>query len=76
MFIQTSNSKFNGYLRKLWDEEVKFSRELDDEHIEHCINSDYKYKIFYATGQNYHFDNTDSINFYDAVSIKYNFLKF
>ena len=37
---------------------------------------DDKYKIFYATGQNYHFDDTDNINVYDAVSITYYHLNF
>ena len=70
-FIQTSNSIVNGYPRKLWEENVKFSREPNDEDIQHCLDSDYKYKIFYATGQNYIFDNVDSINVYDAVSFIY-----
>ena len=75
MFIQTSNSKFNGYLRLLWDEDVKFSRDSDDEDIIHCHNTDYKYKIFYATGQNYIFEDVDDINIYDAVSITYYYTK-
>lgn len=56
-------------LRSLWDETVRFdtsgrdSSELDS--IEHCKRTDYKYKIFYATGQNYTFNQF--INRDDAV---------
>ena len=39
------------------------------ESIEHCDASDYKYEIFFASGQKHEFAQNDSINIYNAVSI-------
>ena len=44
-------------------------RQMEDdekESREHCDNSDYKYKIFYKTGQIYNF--TEEPDYYSAVS--------
>ena len=38
------------------------------ESIEHCDASDYKYEIFFASGQYHEFAQNDSINIYNAVS--------
>jgi hypothetical protein len=47
-------------LRSLWDETIKVdTSRLDSselESIEHCRHSDYKYFIFYVSGQNYTFN--------------------
>ena len=41
------------------------------ESIEHCDASDYKYEIFFASGQYHEFSISDySVNKYNAVSIK------
>ena len=46
------------------------SKEMMKKKITHCKNSDYKYKIFYAVGQNYTYQKQRYIgNTYDAVSL-------
>ena len=35
--------------------------------MEHCENSDFKYKIYFASGQNYTFPQNDTLNIYNAV---------
>jgi hypothetical protein len=59
-------------LRRLWNEDVYFRPQREnepDDSITHCENTDYKYKIFYAVGQEYTY-RKDSIinNQIDAVS--------
>ena len=70
--FQSLNFKSKYNIRKLWEEEVNFRPIRDEEEkdsIEHCQKSDYKYKIFYAVGQNYNFPKNGTINnLYDAVS--------
>ena len=60
----------NSSLRKLWNERVEYdSSRLTNEELDslnHCINSDYKYFIFYTTGQTYEFK--EYINEGNAVS--------
>jgi hypothetical protein len=60
----------NSSLRKLWNEKVEYdSSRLTDEELDslnHCINSDYKYFIFYTSGQTYEFK--EFINEGNAVS--------
>ena len=59
-------------MRRLWEEKVNFRPKRDKEpedSIKHCTNTDYKYKIFYAVGQEYTYKNTKYIdNIFDAVS--------
>ena len=54
------------------NEDVFFGRsgqnDEEKESIEHCDSSDYKYKIFFASGQHHEFAQNDSINIYNAVS--------
>ena len=38
-----------------------------EESFEHCLNSDYKYKIFYKTGEEYIFDEDEIIDKFSAV---------
>ena len=59
-------------MRKLlWEGLVKYGRETDGESIEHCRASDYKYEIYFASGQYHEFSISDySVNKYNAVSIK------
>ena len=71
IFLQLSLSNFKGHLRKLWNEDIDegLYRKIDsaeEESIKHCKNSDYKYFIYYVTGQNYTFDQY--INYDNAVS--------
>ena len=71
-FILTnSTSKIN--LRKLWNEDIEYddSRRSEDEQdsIDHCRNSDYKYFIHYVTGENYTFTKGSLINKDNAVRI-------
>ena len=65
-------SKNSTFLRKLWNEDVFFGRsgqnDEEKESIEHCDSSDYKYKIFFASGQHHEFNQNGSINIYNAVS--------
>ena len=46
-------------LRKLWNERIDYDDSQrtpeEKESINHCVNSDYKYFIFYVTGQTYEF---------------------
>jgi hypothetical protein len=60
-------------LRQLWNEDIEFGRAgKDDEEkdsIEHCHSADYKYKSYFAFGQNYNFIQNDTLNLYNAVSI-------
>ena len=35
--------------------------------MEHCDNSDFKYKIYFASGQNYTLTQNDTLNIYNAV---------
>ena len=60
----------NSSLRKLWNERVEYdSSRLTNEELDslnHCINSDYKYKIFYKAGEEYNY--TETPDFYSAVS--------
>ena len=62
------------FLRKLWDETIRFDTTYRNneelESIEHCRDSDYKYFIHYVAGQNYTFNQF--INRDNAV--KSNFL--
>ena len=57
-------------MRKLWEEDVNYYRtgrnSGEEESIEHCQNSDYKYKIFYKTGEIYNY--TEEPDYYSAVS--------
>ena len=75
LFILTkaSNLKNKKTLRQLWNEDIQFGRDgKDDEEkdsIEHCHSADYKYKSYFAFGQNYNFAN-DTLNIYNAVSIE------
>jgi len=47
------------FLRKLWNERIDYDDSQrtseEKESIEHCVISDYKYFIFYITGQTYEF---------------------
>jgi len=56
--ITISSSK-NISLRKLWNERIEYDDSgrtpEEKESIEHCVISDYKYFIFYTTGQTYEF---------------------
>ena len=72
-FVSTkaSNLKNKNTLRKLWNEDIDegLYRKIDSDEkdsIKHCKNSDYKYFIYYVTGQNYTFD--EYINYDNAVS--------
>ena len=75
LFILTkaSNLKNKKTLRQLWNEDIQFGRSgKDDEEkdsIEHCHSADYKYKSYFAFGQNYNFAQNDTLNIYNAVSI-------
>ena len=40
----------------------------EQDSIDHCKDSDYKYKIFYAVGQTYIYPDLDSIDDINAVS--------
>jgi len=64
------NPKFKDIIRKLWEEKVDYKRKIvdsdEEKSIEHCINSDYKYKIFYKAGEEYNY--TETPDFYSAVS--------
>ena len=71
ILLQLSFPNFKGHLRKLWNEDIDegLYRKIDsaeEESIKHCKNSDYKYFIYYVTGQNYTFDQY--INYDNAVS--------
>ena len=70
MFIQQLKSQYS--IRRLWEEKVKFRDKRDKEpedYIAHCDSSDYKYKIFYAVGQDYTYTKNSLINNeYNAVS--------
>ena len=69
---QSPNSKYSGFLRKLLNEDVQYGREGNDEEkesLKHCDNSDYKYKSYFAYGQNYEFIQNNTLNIYNAVSI-------
>ena len=74
-FISTkaSNLKNKKTLRQLWNEDIDFGRsgKDDDEKdsIDHCHSADFKYKSFFAFGQNYNFAQNDTLNIYNAVSI-------
>ena len=76
LFILTkaSNLKNKKTLRQLWNEDIQFGRDgKDDEEkdsIEHCHSADYKYKSYFAFGQNYNFAQNDTLNIYNAVSKK------
>ena len=76
LFILTkaSNLKNKKTLRQLWNEDIQFGRSgKDDEEkdsIEHCHSADYKYKSYFAFGQNYNFAQNDTLNIYNAVSIE------
>ena len=49
---------------------MKYGRKTDGESIEHCRASDYKYEIYFASGQYHEFSmNNYAINTYNAVSI-------
>ena len=70
--IQLESKIFKGLLRKLWDEEVPFDKnsisdknERDD--LVHCERSDFKYFIYYISGEPYNFTEIKNINFDDAV---------
>ena len=75
LFILTkaSNLKNKKTLRQLWNEDIEFGRSgIDDyekDSIEHCHSADYKYKSYFAFGQNYTFIQNDTLNIYNAVSI-------
>ena len=75
LFILTkaSNLKNKKTLRQLWNEDIEFGRSGRDpdekDSIEHCHSADYKYKSFFAFGQNYNFVQNDTLNIYNAVSI-------
>ena len=77
LFILTkaSNLKNKKTLRQLWNEDIEFGRNgIDNEEndsIEHCHSADYKYKSYFAFGQNYNFaqNDTGTLNIYNAVSI-------
>ena len=75
LFILTkaSNLKNKKTLRQLWNEDIQFGRSgIGDEEkdsIEHCHSADYKYKSYFAFGQNYNFAQNDTLNIYNAVSI-------
>ena len=60
---------FKNIIRKLWEEEVGYYRKgksnEEEESIEICLNSDYKYKIFYKAGELYNF--TENVDYYSAV---------
>ena len=71
ILLQLSFPNFKGHLRKLWNEDIDegLYRKIDsaeEDSIKHCKNSDYKYFIYYVTGQNYTFDQY--INYDNAVS--------
>ena len=74
-FISTkaSNLKNKKTLRQVWNEDIDFGRsgKTDDEKdsIEHCHSADFKYKSYFAFGQNYNFVQNDTLNIYNAVSI-------
>ena len=74
MIIQPPNLKYKGFLRKLWNYDVKYGRDgVDDDETEsigHCDSSDYKYTSYFAYGQNYDFTQNSTLNIYNAVSIK------
>ena len=38
-----------------------------EESFDHCLNSDYKYKIFYKTGEEYIFNEDEIIDKFSAV---------
>ena len=71
--IQSPSSKYSGFLRKLWNEDVQYGRvgvnDEEKESLKHCDNSDYKYKSYFAYGQNYEFIQNNTLNIYNAVSI-------
>ena len=75
LFILTksSNLKNKKTLRQLWNEDIEFGRDGKDDDekdsIEHCHSADYKYKSYFAFGQNYNFVQNDTLNIYNAVSI-------
>ena len=58
------------------NEDVEYGRNAKDddekESIKHCQNSDYKYKILFASGQSYFFPHNDTLNIYNAVCKKPN----
>ena len=71
ILLQLSFPNFKGHLRKLWNEDIDegLYRKIDsaeEDSIKHCKNSNYKYFIYYVTGQNYTFDQY--INYDNAVS--------
>ena len=71
----SASSKNKNTLRQLWNEDIEFGRNgIDNEEndsIEHCHSADYKYKSYFAFGQNYNFaqNDTGTLNIYNAVSI-------
>ena len=59
----------------MWNEDLKYYRNgnnSDEENsIDHCYNSIYKYKVFYHVGQYYEFDDMKLTIDYEAVSSIY-----
>ena len=72
-------TNIKGHLRNLWEEDIYYDdskRESEEKKsIKHCRNSDYKYFIFYITGQTYNFSKK-YINEDNAVSFIYINLKY
>ena len=67
----STNQNLKGIVRKLsWEEEMKdFLTDLPkNEDIEYCEDSDFKYFIFYVTGQEYDYPGDPLID--NAVSFK------
>lgn len=67
MYILSKNN-----IRKLWKEEVRYRPIRNGKEkgsIDHCQDSDYKYKIFCADGQYYRYNKSSVIkNEYDSVT--------